>query len=84
MVSGFVVGYCIVLANLFYLNNNPLSRLYDLEIKTFFGFWISLLVDSRNAVKFSFHPVFYAVKRLFEVGFMQLQGKLKSFCKSVN
>jgi len=36
MISGFVVGYCIVLANLFYLNNNPLSRFYRLKIKEYF------------------------------------------------
>ena len=38
MASGFVVGYGIVLANLFYLNNDPLSRFYGLKIKAFFWF----------------------------------------------
>ena len=38
MISGFVVGYDIVLANLFYPNNNPLSRFYGLKIKDFFWF----------------------------------------------
>jgi len=74
MISGFVVGYDIVLANLFYLNNDPLSRFYDLQIKVFSGFWISLLVNSRNTQKFSFHPLFYAVKWQFDTEFMQLQG----------
>jgi len=38
MISGFVVGYGIVLANLFYLNNNPLSRFHGLKIMEFFYF----------------------------------------------
>jgi len=38
MTSGFVVGYGIVLANLFYLNNNPLSRFHGLKIMEFFYF----------------------------------------------
>ena len=31
-------------------------------------------------MKFPFHPVFYAMKRLFVVGFMQLQGEHKGVC----
>jgi hypothetical protein len=38
MISGFVVGYDIVLTNLFYLNNDPLSRFYGLKIKEYFWF----------------------------------------------
>jgi hypothetical protein len=52
MISGFVVGYDVILVNIFYLNNDPLSRFYTVNIKTFSGFWISPLVNSRNTMKF--------------------------------
>jgi hypothetical protein len=72
MISGFVVGYDIFLVNIFYLNNDPLSRFHAVKTKTFSDFWISPLVNSSNTMKISFHPMFYAVKWQFETVFMQL------------
>jgi hypothetical protein len=56
MISGFVVGYCIVLANLFYLNNDPLSRFCGLKIKEFSRFLDLTHGEFQECYKISISP----------------------------